>query len=209
MTAKKILCFGDSITWGYDPVNDIRYDYEDTWPGVMETILGSNYRVITEALTGRTTCWDVPYAPYRNGKEYLPMLLESHSPLDLVIVMLGVNDLMDMVGKTAEESSWGLISMVREILSPVFGGKPPGLLIVSPPVLGQLSEFNEIGFKDKISESKKLPHYQKLVAAEAKCDYLDSNDFIQVSTADGVHPEVAELKKLGEAVAKKVLEMKI
>ncbi len=209
MSAKRILCFGDSITWGYDPVNDIRYSYEDTWPGVMETILGSNYRVITEALTGRTTCWDVPFAPYRSGKEYLPMLLESHSPLDLVIVMLGINDLMDVVGKSAEESSWGLISLVREILSPVFGGKPPGLLIISPPVLGELSDFNQIGFKDKIAESIKLPGLQKAVAHEAKAGYLDSNDFMNVSKADGVHPDSAGLRKLGEAIAKKVTEMKI
>lgn len=206
---KTILCYGDSITWGYNPENDTRYEDKLRWSSVMENILGSNYRVITEALTGRTTCWDVPYAPYRNGKEYLPMILESHSPIDLVIVMLGINDLMDLVGKTAEESSWGLISMVREILSPVFGGTPPKILIVSPPSLGNLSEFNEMGFKDKIAESKKLAASQKIVAHEAKCEYLDSNDFIVVSEVDGVHPLADQLKILGEAIAKKVTEMRL
>lgn len=204
---KRILCYGDSITWGYDPSSKTRFPYENTWPGVMEIELGADYKVITEALTGRTTCWDVPYAPYRNGKEQLPMLLESHSPLDLVIVMLGINDLMDMVGKNANESSWGLISMIREILSPVFGGKPPKILIISPPTLRHLSEFNEMGFQGRIDESKKLPHLQKVVAAEAKCEYLDSNDYIKASDVDGVHPLEDQYTILGKAIAKKVVDI--
>ncbi|HJY62533.1 MAG TPA: GDSL-type esterase/lipase family protein [Ignavibacteria bacterium] len=121
---KTILCYGDSITWGYNPNDGTRFDYSETWPGVLQDSLGKEYRVITEALAGRTTCWEQPYAPYRNGRDYLPMLLESHSPVDLVILMLGVNDLMKTVGKTADESAWGLLSLVRIIQSPVFGGMP-------------------------------------------------------------------------------------
>ena len=201
---KRILCYGDSITWGYNPADGSRYPYEKSWPGIMENELGENYKVITEALTGRTTCWDVPFAPYRNGKENLPMLLESHAPLDLVIVMLGINDLMDEVGKNAKESSWGLIALIREILSPVFGGKPPKILIVSPPILGKLSAFNEAGFSGKANESKLLPNLQKIVAEEAKCDYLDSNDHITVSDIDGVHPLEDQLAILGKVISNKV-----
>ena len=206
---KTILCYGDSLTWGYKPEDGTRYEYFQTWPGVMEKSLGSEDRVITEALSGRTTCWDVPYAPYRNGKEFLPMLLESHSPLDLVVIMLGLNDLMKLVGKSADESAWGLISLVRLILSPIFGGTPPKILIIAPPALGSMSVFYEMAFGGMVDESKKLSKCYKAVAEASLSEFMDSNDFVKVSDIDGVHPLPDQYKILGEAVAKKVKSMKI
>lgn len=206
---KTILCYGDSITWGYNPADGTRYPYSETWPGVMEKNLGSGYRVITEAITGRTTCWEVPYAPYRNGKEYLPMLMESHSPLDLVIIMLGINDLMKLVGKTADDSAWGMVSLTRIAQSPVFGGTPPKVLIVSPPVLGKMSFLNEMAYSGMEEESKKLAGCYKTIADAAKCGFMDANNYMKVSDIDGVHPLPDQLTIFGEAVAEKVREMKL
>ena len=206
---KRILCYGDSITWGYNPADGTRFEYGKTWPGVMEQSLGSGYKVITEALSGRTTCWDLPYAPFRNGKEFLPMLLESHSPLDLVIIMLGVNDLMNMAGKSAEESAWGLLSLVRIALSPVFGGTPPKILIIAPPAIGKLSSFNDMAFEGMQQESLKLAGCYKILAKETRSEFLDSNDFIKASETDGLHPLPNQHKILGEAVAKKVIEINL
>jgi lysophospholipase L1-like esterase len=206
---KTILCYGDSLTWGYNPENGMRYEYNQTWPGIMADHLGSEYHVITEALVGRTTCYSLPYTPFRNGEEYLPVVLESHAPINLVIVMLGINDLINMVDKTAEESAWGLIGYAREVFTPLFGGTPPKMLIVSPPALGKLSEFNKIAFEGKQEESKKLAGFQKTVAQTALCAYLDSNELVKASDVDGVHLLPDQLKILGEAIAKKVIEMKI
>mgnify|MGYP001188610078 FL=1 len=206
---KTILCYGDSITWGYDPVSGMRFRYEDTWPAVMERSLGSDYKVISEALVGRTTCWDLPYAPYRNGKEYLPMLLESHSPIDLVIIMLGVNDLMQQLGKSADDSAWGLLALIRETLSPLFGGKPPQILIAAPPSLGMLSDFDKLAFAGKEEESKKLALCQKSVAETALCHFIDSNRFVKACDTDGVHLLPDQLKILGEAIAEKVRSIKL
>ncbi len=206
---KTILCYGDSLTWGYDPSSGLRFPYETTWPAVMQKSLGSEYRVITEALVARTTCWEVPYAPNRNGKESLPMLLESHSPVDLVIIMLGINDLMHQVGKSADESAWGLLALIREVLSPLYGGQPPKILIASPPSIGRLSEFNKLAFNGKEKESIKLAGYQKTVAETALCEYFDSNEFVKACDTDGVHLLQAELKTLGEAIADKVRFLKL
>lgn len=206
-TEKRILCYGDSITWGYNPVNGTRFSYEDTWPGVMEKSLGSGYRIIVEALVARTTCFDIPYAPDRNGSKYLPMLMESHSPLDMIIIMLGINDLMHLSGKTADESAWGLLSLVRISLTPLFGGTPPKLLIIAPPVPGEMSEFSLQGFGGKEEEIRKLPHAQKIVAEAAFCEFMDSNDFIKVESADGLHPMPEQYKILGEAVAERVRKL--
>ena len=206
---KTILCYGDSITWGYNPKDGTRFEYFQTWPGVMEKILGSGYKVITEAITGRTTCWDLPYAPYRNGKEYLPMLMESHSPLDLVIVMLGLNDLMKLVGKSADESAWGLLSLVRIILSPVFGGVPPKILIIAPPTIGKMSAMNNMAYEGMEKESKKLARCYRTIAKESKSEFMDSNEYIKVSNIDGVHPLSDQYKILGEAIANKIMEMNL
>jgi lysophospholipase L1-like esterase len=206
---KSILCYGDSITWGYNPKDGTRFEYFHTWPAVMEKSLGSGYRVITEAITGRTTCWDLPYAPYRNGKEFLPMLLESHSPLDLVIVMLGLNDLMKLVGKSADESAWGLLSLVRIILSPVFGGIPPKILIIAPPTIGNLSALNKMAYEGMEEESKKLVECYKEIAEVTKSEFLDSNKYLKVSEIDGIHPLPEHYKVFGKAVADKVKGMNL
>lgn len=204
---KRILCFGDSITWGYNPADGTRFAYHQTWPGVMEKSLGEDYKVITEALVARTTCFDLPYAPDRNGSKFLPMIMESHSPIDLVIIMLGINDLMHLSGKKADESAWGLLSLIRIAYTPLFGGAPPKILIIAPPLPGKMSDFSKQGFGGAESEIQKLPEAQKIVAETALCDFMDSNDFIKVESVDGLHPMPEQYKILGEKAAEKVREI--
>ncbi len=204
-TEKRILCFGDSITWGYNPVDGTRFAYCETWPGVMEKSLGESYRVITEALVARTTCWDLPYSPDRNGSKFLPMIMESHSPLDLVIIMLGINDLMHMNGKTADESAWGLLAIIRIVMTTQWGAKPPKVLVIAPPLPGKMSDFSKQAFGGNIVEEiKKLPAAQKVVAEAAMCEFIDANNFIKTESADGLHPMPDQYKILGEKVAEKV-----
>ncbi|HKQ31741.1 MAG TPA: GDSL-type esterase/lipase family protein, partial [Thermodesulfobacteriota bacterium] len=90
---KSVLCYGDSITWGFNPADGTRFAFDDRWPGILQSELGPGYRIIEESVPGRTTNWDSPYLPDRNGRKSLPLALESHMPVDLVILMLGTNDL--------------------------------------------------------------------------------------------------------------------
>ena len=90
---RRILCFGDSNTWGYDPATGERFDEQTRWTGVLQAALGGDYTVIEEGLNGRTTVWDDPIEGHKNGHEYLVPCLETHRPLDLVVLMLGTNDL--------------------------------------------------------------------------------------------------------------------
>ena len=87
------MCFGDSNTWGYDPATRTRHAYEDRWTSVLQSSLGDDYRIVAEGLNGRTATFDDPVEGDRNGRRHLHILLDSHAPLDLVIVMLGTNDL--------------------------------------------------------------------------------------------------------------------
>ena len=90
---KTILCYGDSNTWGYDPANQTRYPRDVRWPGVLRNGLGDGYIVIEEGLNGRTTVWDDPIELDKNGATYLRPCIQTHKPLDFVIIMLGTNDL--------------------------------------------------------------------------------------------------------------------
>ena len=71
---KTVLCYGDSNTWGYSPIDGTRYARDVRWPGVLRNELGEGYLVIEEGLNGRTTVWDDPIEGYKNGNQYLTQI---------------------------------------------------------------------------------------------------------------------------------------
>jgi hypothetical protein len=86
---KTVLCYGDSITWGFNPVDGSRFPFDQRWPGVLQAELGTSFRVIEEGLSGRTVATESWLLPNRSGRSMLAPLLESHAPLDWVIILLG------------------------------------------------------------------------------------------------------------------------
>src|SRR5215208_827241 len=132
---RTVLCYGDSNTWGYEPATGNRFPEDMRWPGVLARELGEGFRVIEEALNGRTTVRDDPVEEYKNGKDYLSPCLESHAPLDLVIIALGVNDLKARFFASASDVADGagvLVSIARRSGSGP-NGRPPAVLLVAPP----------------------------------------------------------------------------
>lgn len=203
---KNILCYGDSITWGFDPITWKRYDFNNRWTGVLQSELGKDYRIIEEALSGRTTSYDHPYLPFRNGKDSLMMILESHTPLDLVIIMLGINDMIEILKLSAEDSAGGLLSLIRIIFQSLSGIDEgiPKVLIIAPPAMGNLSPYMNLFYKEKEEESKKLAKNYKDFAEQFRCEFLDSNQFIKVAEPDGLHLDIESQRILGIKIAEKV-----
>ena len=147
MTAQKsILCYGDSLTWGWIPVTEgaptLRYPYADRWTGVMAASLGTGYHIIEEGLSARTTSLDDPNDPRLNGSAYLPAALASHLPLDLVIVMLGTNDTKTYFRRTPFEIANGMAKLVGQIYGSAGGVgadyPAPKILVVAPPPLAPM-----------------------------------------------------------------------
>ena len=136
---KTVLCYGDSLTWGVDAENRTRHAYEDRWTSVLQKGLGHGVRVIAEGLNGRTTVYDDYSADCdRNGARILPTLLETHSPLDLVIILLGTNDLKPVFANNAVIVGHGvkrLVEIIRHHAWPMGMDATPDVLIVAPPVL--------------------------------------------------------------------------
>ncbi len=143
---KVILCYGDSNTWGYDPVTQDRFPVEERWPGVLAQELGAGYRVVEEGLGGRTTVWDDPIEGYKNGREYLIPCLETHKPIDLITILLGTNDLKKRFSVSAYDvaaSAGVLIDVVQKSAAGI-GGRAPEILLMAPPPFARLSEFAEM-----------------------------------------------------------------
>jgi lysophospholipase L1-like esterase len=205
MISKTVLCFGDSNTWGYDPVTQGRFPRDKRWTGVLRRALGDGYLVIEEGLNGRTTVWDDPIEGYKNGKEYLIPCLETHKPIDLVIIMLGTNDLKMRFSVPACDIAEGagvLVDIVAKSETGPGDGAPQVLLIAPPPV-AKLTEFAEM-FEGSIAKSKMFSHHFRQVAEERDCALLDASEVVVSSDLDGIHFELGEHQRLGEAVAARV-----
>ena len=199
---KTILCYGDSNTWGYDPASSDRFSRDVRWTRVLGRELGDGYEVIEAGLNGRTTVWDDPIDEYKNGKEQLIPCLTTHKPLDLVIIMLGTNDLKMRFSVSAfdiAKSAGVLVGMTQKSETGLDNGSPAVLLIAPAPV-GKLTDFAEM-FQGAEAKSRKFPGHYRLIAEEYGCDFLDAGEIIVSSDLDGIHFEASEHQKLGKAVA--------
>lgn len=205
---KAILCYGDSNTWGHDPATQERFSRDERWTGVLRQELGDDYLVIEEGLNGRTTVWDDPIEGYKNGKEYLIPCLETHRPLDLVVIMLGTNDLKMRFSLPAYDIANGagvLVDIVQKSGAGPDEG-PPKVLLMAPPPVAKLTEFVEM-FEGAEAKSRRFSEHYRRVAEEYGCELLDTSQVIVSSNLDGIHLELSEHLKLGQAVAERVRQI--
>lgn len=208
MSVPRILCFGDSLTWGIIPGTRNRYEVDCRWPMVLREKLA--VEVLEAGLNGRTTAYDFPGRPYRNGLETLPMLLEQHAPLSLVVIMLGTNDLFSIPNPTAEHVLFGLQQLTRVIQSPP--SEPsmpiPKVMIVTPPLPCVVpdSPYPFAQVTPQIEEqAKRLPNLLQIFADKHGCVYFDASE-LPTDESDGIHLSRETSQKLGLEIAKSILE---
>lgn len=208
MTARRVLCFGDSNTHGTPPMADLgslaRFDAETRWPCVMGRQLGTDWIVIEEGQPGRTSVHDDPVAgEHKNGLRVLPALLETHRPIDLVVIMLGTNDLKTRVAVTPfdiAESVERLGQLVRASDAGPDGAAPEVMLISPAPILesGILAET----FQGGAAKSELLASRMRKVARNRDWLFLDAARHVAVDPVEGVHLTAEAHGALGSAVAK-------
>ncbi len=203
---KTVLCYGDSITWGYNPADATRFPFEKRWPGILQKKLGESVRVVEEALLGRTTNWDSPFLPDRNGSKTLPLVLETHSPVDIFILMLGTNDLWRSFNFSASDIAASCMSLIwtvqKSMAGPGLG--TPEILLIAPYPLGKLSQFMKFYFEGRLGVSKQLAGEYRKASQAAGCHFMDSSKYVKASKADGVHLDEAEHRKLALGVEKSI-----
>ncbi len=202
---KTVLCYGDSLTWGYDAETLGRHALEDRWPSVLQNALGVDVQVIAEGLNGRTTAYDDHLADCdRNGARILPTILHSHDPIDLVIIMLGANDMKPAICGTAFGAVQGmerLIELVRHHAWSFDSDERPDILIVSPPPLCETANTAFAAmFAGGVEQSAMLATLYADLADEKGCGFFDAGSVAETTPLDGVHLDAANTRAIGRGL---------
>ncbi|RME35229.1 MAG: GDSL family lipase [Gammaproteobacteria bacterium] len=204
-----ILVYADSLSWGIIPGTRRRLDFADRWPGVLERRLdagGDGVRVIENCLNGRRTVWDDPFKAGRNGAHGLAQAIEMHSPLDLVVLMLGTNDFQRVHLHNAWLSAQGVATLIGIIrTAPIEPGMPvPEVLVVCPPQItrprGEMAEKFE-GAEERYGA---FPEELARVCGMLDAFFFDANEVVRSSAIDGIHLDAEAHVRLGEALAEEV-----
>lgn len=202
---KTILCYGDSLTWGSDAETGGRHAYEDRWTTVLQHALGSDVQVIVEGLRGRTTAFDEHLADCdRNGARLLPTIAYTHAPLDLVIILLGSNDMKPAIAGTALAAMQGMRRLVEMVRINAFrdgAATPPEVLIVAPPPLCETAniEYSAM-FAGGVEQSKMLASFYADLADEWGCGFFDAGSVARTSPVDGVHLDAENTRAIGRGI---------
>ncbi len=209
---KTVLCYGDSNTYGFNPSNGLRYPKEVRWTGRLQRLLGEDYVVIEEGCNGRTTIFEDPVEGWKKGLDYLRPCLNTHKPVDLVILMLGTNDLKELFGASASDAAVGakmLVEVIQEFTKEKQGFAPE-IILVSPPRIeaGVCNSAFSCSFGLRaVKESEKFAGYYKEVADKTGCIFLDAALYIKPSGEDYVHLGPEGHAILAEMLAKAVFSI--
>jgi len=199
-----VLCYGDSNTHGADPDGGVRFPRDVRWPGVLAALLEGEALVIEEGLNGRTTMRDDPYVEGRNGRTYLLPCLRSHMPVDVLVLMLGANDLKPLFNAPPYEIALGVESLVLLAQASDCGpdGGAPQILLVSPPALTNTNARSDLwGFTGRQAAARELPRFYRTVAEARGTAFLDASELVAGDPADGVHLSAAGHATLAPAIA--------
>lgn len=199
---KTVLCYGDSNTYGYIPgTHGERYSAQIRWPRQLGALLGEDYEVVEEGLSGRTTAFSDNIEPYRCGLDYILPCLISHEPVDLLIIMLGGNDTKDRFHVSAEEIGYGLEELIMKVAGYYhFREQTPKILVVAPVPLGSAGdgiEFSELSRQ----KSLRLPAIFEETAQRFGCAFFDAGSVIHELGCDDIHFTPEGHRQLAQTLA--------
>ena len=203
---KHVMVYSDSLSWGIIPMTRRRLPFEARWPGVMEFALTQPerpVRVIEDCLNGRRTVFDDPFKPGRNGLVGLAQRIEIHSPLALVILMLGTNDFQSVHSHTALHAAQGIGTLVNAIRqAPIEPGMPvPPILVVAPPPIDTPRGPLAVKFTNAAAKSAGLADAYKDLTADLGCYFFNAGTVTPASAVDGIHLDADQHERLGRSLA--------
>ena len=203
---KQILCFGDSNTYGLIPgTSNQRYGWGTRWTSILDDrVREKGYRVIEEGLCGRTTVFDDPFRTERRGTEMLPAILESHRPVDTIVLMLGTNDCKSVYSATPEVIGQGIEQLLNQINAVNPDAK---VLLVSPIYLGERiweEDFDPEFDKKSREVSLNLHRVYEKIAKARNISYLQASAYAQPGEADQEHLDESGHRKLADAIYEKL-----
>ena len=195
---KHIICLGDSNTHGYcaDP-NDCadhgnRFNENERWTCLLQEHLGSGYLVVEEGLSGRTTCFEDPLHEGLSALNYIHPCLKSHEFVDLLVIMLGTNDVKERFSASAACVAIAMGRLVKKAMATeCWGGRKPNILVIAPPPIGEDMQASPVGVtmgNGCREKSLELAKHYKEQCDLIGCHFLDARDLgAQFNTVDYMH----------------------
>jgi lysophospholipase L1-like esterase len=206
---KRILCFGDSNTWGYNAITKERFEDNERWTGVLQIELGDGYTVLEEGLNGRTTVWDDPIELHKNGYKQIFPIMESQKPFEMMIIMLGTNDLKRRFNVSARDIAQSAALLAMEAMRSGCGhdGRNPIVLLAAPIEIG--ADFKngwlaELFETDCVARSRQFAYWYAEFAHELGCHFINSGEYAKPDTIDFIHIPPEGHRSLGLAMASTV-----
>lgn len=196
----KVLCFGDSNTFGFNPENGSRFDKNTRWTGILQNLCVKKFRIIEAGCNNRTAFSDNPAGKMFTGYKILPELLNDN--LAYVILSIGVNDLQFQYKVSIDDIKNGISNLVKVIKNTVKNAK---IILVSQEITENVLKspiFSALFDKSSIEKSKHLAKIYKQIALENNCDFIDLKTIARTSTIDGLHFEPQEQKKIANEIFK-------
>ena len=190
---KTILCFGNSNTWGFNPLNGTRLPKSMRWPGVLHGRLGEGVHLIEEGLNGRTVFGFYPDGNPLNGAESLLANLEAYAPVQVLVVFLGINDLFCERGITAA----AIAQKLEQTVASAAQKNPDMRTVILPPLPVRDGVRQELLYGHEISESRLFASAYEAAARRLGCRFFDPAGIIEASGIDGVHIDADNHIKLG------------
>ncbi len=196
---KKILCFGDSNTFGFNPKNGTRFDKNIRWTGVLQNLCTENFQIVENGCNNRTAFSVNPSGKNFTGNKILPELLNDN--FEYVILSVGINDLQNQYDVSEKDIEIGITNLIEIVRLTLPDTK---IILISPPALTKnvlKSPFFSTLFNEKsIEKSKKLAKIYERIAQKTGSDFIDLNKIATPSTADGLHFEEEEHKKIATEI---------
>ncbi|SHM95530.1 SGNH/GDSL hydrolase family protein [Roseibium suaedae] len=206
-----VLCFGDSLTWGFKPGERTRYGHSIRWTRRLAKALGEGFYVVEDGVNGRTTVHEDPMRGDKNGFAHLATARKAHMPVDILVLMLGTNDLQSRFNMSAGAIGSAMSRLIFSACQSTDDphGQPPKLLLISPPPLGDFdgSPLACMFCEKSIAESKKLKDVYAALASQYGAAFLDAGSIVSVSKVDSVHWDADMQAPFADAVAEEVRKL--
>lgn len=182
---KKILCYGDSNTFGYNPVDNSRFDENTRWTALLQKNLGSDYEIIEDGVCDRNCIADNDKGFLYSAQRHFPKMITKTKDVDLLILAIGTNDLQFKYNLTVHQFENGLEKLIVTAKNNV-----KRIILIPPVVLNEniLEGFFNFQFDStSIAKSKKVGKIYKKLSNIYSLNYFDLNDFVKPSNVDGLH----------------------
>lgn len=210
ISERRVLVFGDSNTYGYDPARDGRYGETERYPRRLQALLGPGWAVVEEGLPGRTAVFDDPITEGMSGLAYITPCMMSHAPLDTVVIMLGTNDSKERFGCTSLLIAKGIVRLAKKAMATeAWRGRPDVLLVCPTPIV---PAYRELKFRDDMGvgcdlRAAGLAAELAPLAKQAGARFLDAGRIpgVAVHPLDGMHLTCEAHAALAQALARELL----